>query len=305
MFDPIKELISIIIKKKSLFIKIFSFLILLSLSYILFIRTPYYTSNAKIFINSKATSLNQTSFLGGILGPQTSGARDVQILTEIIKGNTFFESLLSNNQIIDIEENRNLKSILENKINNDNKQKMHQEFMEILQLSYDSKKQIIDIGLTSENRQIAKNSTSLLLEQIEKSYINYKNGLEINKILSLEDRIQDVNEKLLLIEQKLTSFREKNINFQSSPSLLIQYEGIVRNRLIMEQTIITLNGQKELSELELKSNADLFLVINAPYLPAYKDLPTNKSLFLILVIFAFFISITSVIIVNEKLREIQ
>ena len=201
MFDPIKELISIIIKKKNFFIKIFSFLILLSLSYILFIRTPYYTSNAKIFINSKNTSLNQTSFLGGILGPQTSGARDVQILTEIIKGNTFFDSLLSNNQIIDIEKNRNLKSILENKINNDNKQKMHQEFMEILQLSYDSKKQIIDIGLTSENRQIAKNSTSLLLEQIEKSYINYKNGLEINKILSLEDRILDVNEKLLLIEK--------------------------------------------------------------------------------------------------------
>lgn len=305
MFDPIKELISIIIKKKSLFGKIFSFLILLSLSYIFFIRTPYYTSNAKIFINSKTTSLNQTSFLGGILGPQTSGARDVQILTEIIKGNTFFDSLLSNNQIIDTENDRNLKSILENKINNDNKQKMHQEFMEILQLSYDSKKQIIDIGLTSENRQIAKNSTSLLLEQIEKSYINYKNGLEINKILSLEDRIFDVNEKLLLIEKKLTSFRENNINFESSPSLLIQYEGIVRNRLIMEQTIITLNSQKELSELELKSNADLFLVINAPYLPVYKDLPTNKMLFLVLVICSLFISITYVIIINEKLKGIQ
>jgi len=98
----------------------------------------------------------------------------------------------------------------------------------------------------------------------------------------------------------LSKMSEKNMNFKSSPSLLIQYEGIVRDRMIMEQTIITLNGQKELSELELKSNADLFLVINAPYLPAYKDLPTNKILFLILTIFALFISITSVIIINEK-----
>ena len=251
------------------------------------------------------SSLNQTSFLGGILGSQTGGARDVQILTEIIRGNTFFNSLIDNNKIIDIEKNEDFKSILENRINSSNTQKMYKEFMEMLSLSYDSKKQIIDIGFKSENREIAKNSTSVLLEQIEVSYINYKNGLELNKILSLENRIVDVNKKLSSIEKKLTSFREKNMNFKSSPSLLIQYEGIVRDRMIMEQTIITLNGQKELSELELKSNADLFLVINAPYLPAYKDLPTHKILFLILTMFALFISITSVIIINERLKDTE
>ena len=302
MFDPIKDLILVIFNKRNLFFKIFSSLVLLSLAYILFIRTPYYTSNAKIFINSKTSSLNQTSFLGGILGNQTGGARDVQILTEIIRGNTFFNSLIGDKKIIDIEKNKDFKSILEDKINSSNTQKMHKEFMEMLSISYDSKKQIIDIGFKSENREIAKKSTSVLLEQIEISYINYKNGLEINTISSLENRILDVNKKLSLIEKKLTSFREKNINFESSPSLLIQYEGIVRDRMIMEQTIITLNSQKELSELELKSNADLFLIINGPYLPPYKDLPTNKTLFLILTIFALFISITSVIIVNEKLK---
>jgi len=306
MFEPIKDLILVIFKKRNLFLKIFSVLVLLSLAYILFIRTPYYTSSAKIFINSKTSlSLYQTSFLGGILGSQTGGARDVQILTEIIRGNTFFNSLIDNNKIIDIEKNEDFKSILENRINSSNTQKMYKEFMEMLSLSYDSKKQIIDIGFKSENREIAKNSTSVLLEQIEVSYINYKNGLELNKILSLENRIVDVNKKLSSIEKKLTSFREKNMNFKSSPSLLIQYEGIVRDRMIMEQTIITLNGQKELSELELKSNADLFLVINAPYLPAYKDLPTNKILFLILTMFALFISITSVIIINERLKDTE
>ena len=306
MFEPIKDLILVIFKKRNLFLKIFSVLVLLSLAYILFIRTLYYTSSAKIFINSKtSSSLNQTSFLGGILGSQTGGARDVQILTEIIRGNTFFNSLIDNNKIIDIEKNEDFKSILENRINSSNTQKMYKEFMEMLSLSYDSKKQIIDIGFKSKNREIAKNSTSVLLEQIEVSYINYKNGLELNKILSLENRIVDVNKKLSSIEKKLTSFREKNMNFKSSPSLLIQYESIVRERMIMEQTIITLNGQKELSELELKSNADLFLVINAPYLPAYKDLPTNKILFLILTMFALFISITSVIIINERLKDTE
>jgi len=302
MFEPIKDLIAVILKKRNLFFRIFSVLILISLSYILFIRTPQYTSNAKIFINSKATSLNQTSFLGGILGPQTGGARDVQILTEIIKGNNFFNELLDDDQIIDSEKNGDFQYILENKTDSKNIQKMHQKFMKMLHLSYDSKKQIIDIGFKSDNREIAKKSTNLLLEQIEKSYINYKNGLEINKIVSLENRILDVNEKLSSIEKKLTKFRENNINFESSPSLLIEYEGIVRDRLILEQSIITLNGQKELSELELKSNADLFLVINAPYLPPYKDLPTNKTLFLILIIFSLFISVTYVLIVNERLK---
>tara|TARA_B100001245_G_C22868923_1_gene417856 strand:- start:37 stop:960 length:924 start_codon:yes stop_codon:yes gene_type:complete len=306
MFEPIKEIVLVIIKRKEFFSKILLLFLSLSLLFTLFFRVPYYTSTAKIFINSKTSAINQTSFLGGILGSQTGGARDVQILTEIIKGNSFFEKLLNNQSIIDSKNRSTLKTVFENKLDTDNVQKLHQHFLEILNLTYDSKRQIINVGIKSNNREIAKNSTSLILVQVEKSYVDYKNNLESNKILSLDKRIDEINDKLEIVENKLTNFRENNISFQSSPSLLVQYEGIVRDRLILEQTLITLNAQKELSEVELKSNADLFLILNEPYLPPYKNPPSNKTLFLMLSVVSFILSVTITLIIDEKSKkEIQ
>jgi len=303
MFEPIKEIVLVIIKRKEFFSKTLLLFLSLSLLFILFFRVPYYTSTAKIFINSKTSAINQTSFLSGILGSQTGGARDVQILTEIIKGNSFFEKLLNDKSIIDSKNGSTLKIVFETKFDTDNVQKLHQDFLEILNLTYDSKKQIINVGIKSNNREIAKNSTSLILVQVEKSYVNYKNNLELNKILSLDKRIDEINDKLEIVEDQLTNFRENNISFQSSPSLLVQYEGIVRDRLILEQTLITLHAQKELSEVELKSNADLFLILHEPYLPPYKNPPSNKILFLILSVVSFILSVTITLIIDEKSKK--
>ena len=301
MFDPIKELILILLKKKNLFFKVFLSLSALSLLYVLFLRVPNYTSNAKIFINSKSQSLNQTSFLGGILGSQTGGARDVQILNEIIRGNSFFFRLMNSDIVIDKDNQFTFKEILVNDMNTANYQKLYNEFLKKrLNITYDSKKQIIDIGIKSKSREIAKNLTILALDEIENSYVQYKEGLEKNKLESFNSRIAEVNQQLIKVETRLTEFRENNINFQSSPTLLMEYERLMRDRLIKEETIITLTGQKELSELELKSNKDLFLILNEPYLPIYKDKPTNKILFIMLSFLSLLLAVTAVIIINEK-----
>jgi capsule polysaccharide export protein KpsE/RkpR len=245
-------------------------------------------------------TVNQ-SFLGGILGNQSDGARDVQILSEIIIGNSFFAQLIENNTIIFSKDNENLsfESWISNEINSKNIEKMHSHFLKILNMDYDSKKQLITIGVKANDRDTAKNLSSLLLLQIEKSYFSYKNSLEDNKINSILVRVKEVENSLSSIQNKITLFRQKNIDFEKSPKLLIEYENYLRERLILEQTIGTLYTQKEMSEIEMKLNRDLFLVINEPYLPTYKDKPTNRNLFLMLEIIALFISISFTLIKHE------
>ena len=85
--------------------------------------------------------------------------------------------------------------------------------------------------------------------------------------------------------------------------MLIEYENFLRERLILEQTIGTLFAQKEISEIEMKLNKDLFLIINEPYLPVYKDEPTNRKLFVMLEIFAFLISISIVLFSSELIKK--
>lgn len=301
MFEPIRELILILLKRKKLFLRIFISLSLLSLIFILFIRVPSYTSSTKIFINSKTQNLNQSSLLTGLLGSQAGGARDVQILSEIISGNSFFASLMNSDILIDEDNQLSFKEILEKEFKTKNPQKLHQAFLkEKLKISFDSKKQIMQVGIKSKNRQIAKNSSSLVLNKIENSYTEYKNNLEKNKLDSFLKRISEVNQELIKVEKNLTTFREENKNFTSSPYLLIEYERLMRDRLIKEETIVTLSGQKELSELELKSNKDLFLVLNEPYLPFYKDKPSNTVLFIFLLLVSLVVSTTSVVIMNQS-----
>ncbi len=302
MFEPIKELFNILNSRRSILLRVFVALTVISLVYIFLLRIPSYTSNAKIFINSKDSSMTANqSFLGGILGNQSDGARDVQILSEIIIGNSFFAQLIENNTTISSKDSEDLsfESWISDEINSKNVEKMHSHFLEILNMDYDSKKQLITIGVKANDREIAKNLSSLLLLQIEKSYFSYKNSLEENKINSILVRVKEVENSLSSIQNEITLFRQKNIDFEKSPKLLIEYENYLRERLILEQTIGTLYTQKEMSEIEMKLNRDLFLVINEPYLPTYKDKPTNRNLFLMLEIIALFISISFTLIKHE------
>ncbi len=302
MFEPIKELFNILNSRRPFLLRVFVFLTLISLIYIFLVRVPSYTSNAKIFINSKDSSMTANqSFFGGILGNQSDGARDVQILSEIIIGNSFFNQLLKNNTIISLKDDNeySFESWISNEINSNNIEKMHAHFLKILSMSYDSKRQLITIGVKANERDTAKNLSNLLLTQIEKSYFSYKNSLEENKINSILIRVNEVDNSLSSLQKKITSFRQKNIDFEKSPKLLIEYENFLRERLILEQTIGTLYTQKEMSEIEMKLNRDLFLVINQPYLPTYKDKPTNRNLFLMLEIIAFFISISFTLVKHE------
>ena len=306
MFEPIKELFNILNAQRSLLLRVFIVLTLISLIYIFLLRVPSYTSNAKIFINSKDSSMTTNqSFLGGILGNQSDGARDVQILSEIIIGNSFFSQLVKNNTIISSNDDNeySFESWISNEINSNNIEKMHTYFLKILSMSYDSKRQLITIGVKASERDTAKNLSNLLLTQIEKSYFSYKNSLEENKINSILIRVNEVENALSSIQNGITLFRKKNIDFEKSPKLLIEYENFLRERLILEQTIGTLYTQKEMSEIEMKLNRDLFLVINEPYLPTYKDKPTNRNLFLMLEIIAFFISISFTLIKHELLAN--
>ena len=191
--------------------------------------------------------------------------------------------------------------MISNEINSNNIEKMH-TFLKILSMSYDSKRQLITIGVKASERD-TKNLSNLLLTQIEKSYFSYKNSLEENKINSILIRVNEVENSLSSIQNEITLFRKKNIDFEKSPKLLIEYENFLRERLILEQTIGTLYTQKEMSEIEMKLNRDLFLVINEPYLPTYKDKPTNRNLFLMLEIIAFFISISFTLIKHELLAN--
>ena len=302
MFEPIKELFNILNSRRPFLLRVFVLLTLISLIYIFLVRVPSYTSNAKIFINSKDSSMTANqSFFGGILGNQSDGARDVQILSEIIIGNSFFNQLLKNNTIISLKDDNeySFESWISNEINSNNIEKMHAHFLKILSMSYDSKRQLITIGVKANERDTAKNLSNLLLTQIEKSYFSYKNSLEENKINSILIRVNEVDNSLSSLQKKITSFRQKNIDFEKSPKLLIEYENFLRERLILEQTIGTLYTQKEMSEIEMKLNRDLFLVINQPYLPTYKDKPTNRNLFLMLEIIAFFISISFTLVKHE------
>ena len=170
MFEPIKELFNILNSQRSLLLRVFIVLTLISLIYIFLIRVPSYTSNAKIFINSKDSSMTTNqSFLGGILGNQSDGARDVQILSEIIIGNSFFNQLVKNNTIISSNDDNeySFESWISNEINSNNIEKMHTHFLKILSMSYDSKRQLITIGVKASERDTAKNLSNLLLTQIE------------------------------------------------------------------------------------------------------------------------------------------
>ena len=100
MFEPIKELFNILNSQRSLLLRVFIVLTLISLIYISYTGPIIYFKCQNFYQFKRLFNDYKSVFFRWNFRNQSDGARDVQILSEIIIGNSFFNQLVKNNTII-------------------------------------------------------------------------------------------------------------------------------------------------------------------------------------------------------------
>ena len=113
-----------------------------------------------------------------------------------------------------------------------------------------------------------------IIENIYLSLLTYSNEITSTKakekIIFISGRINQVKFDLNSSEQEMISFMEKNKNFSSSPSLLVEKDRIQRNINLYNSLYLSLSDQLELAKIDEKDNTSSVFLLDNPYENSYK-----------------------------------
>ena len=283
--------VSIIIKNYILFLSTITFVVTIAIIYLKFFAEPVYHSHAKILPSldqsSKPSGIGNIAAqfgIGSMSGSESSLASSIMV-PQIFKSRRLASELLSYKFIFSGQvDSINLASILGGKkvdvdtISQKQKYKLISKANKLIIVSENPSSPIIKIsGKTSDGR-FSKDIVDAALNQCKKIINEFKFKELEDKKAYIERRLSEISSELTFREEELKSFREKNRNIISSPSLLLEQARLLRDVELQNELYIRLKSEFELLQLEDVGGKDPIQILDFAEIPVKKTSPKPREL---------------------------
>ena len=140
--------------------------------------------------------------------------------------------------------------------------------------SQDKLSGISTLQVKASEPQFARDLANVILFELEKINLYYKNTAVNEKLKFIEIRINSVQKELNNSEKQLKRFREQNQQL-SSPSLQLESERLNREVEVQKGIYLTLKQQFELAKIDEIQQASVLQILDKPKIPLD---PMNKNL---------------------------
>ncbi len=147
---------------------------------------------------------------------------------------------------------------------------------------------LIEVLVSLEDPIVSAGVANFTGEQVQ-AYIQRENSAQAKKEKNfIESRLLVVKNELIVLEEELKAFSERNRGYEESPELFMVYSRIFREVEAKKQVVITLQQQLELARIEEVKQSPILHILDRAEIPARKSSP-NRILFLIVgACFGFF-----------------
>lgn len=293
-FDiDIVKLASVLIQifKKNFKIIIFITLLLGSVSAVrvLFFIAPTYTSSATLLPRSNK---NSESRLGGLANQfglnipsftnSSGNIESAELYPELIYSRVMARKILGRKFESSNFESKKM-SLIKILINESADLKSPESFKMGSEILFSSikvvsskKTPVIRLFVSSTEPKLSAGIASAIIEELRLMQKKFRDIKAQKKKFFINERLKDVKAELIVVEEKLKIFREKNRKISSSPSLLLQKERLMREVGLKMEIYSTLKSQYEITQIEEFSNVDALDIIDFPYVPFFKSSPKRK-----------------------------
>ncbi len=262
----------------------------LMIIYVLFFVKPVYTSTAKIMSSSGGDGVSQAVGLAaqfGITIP-TSQSETNWVSPEIVKSRTLAKAILKRK--FDTHEFGPQKSLLQILTYGNNEPEFNLDTLEImavnnflgmLNVSEDMKTAIITLTVNAFEPSLAAEINKVLIEELDTHQRKYNKAKTHDTKQFIEERIINTEKELMVAEEDLKIFRDRNRKIENSPTLLLEQQRIVREVTVLTGVFTTLKQQLETTKIEEVKEQDYVIIIDSPEIPLKRSKP-NKRLMVIL-----------------------
>ncbi|MFC1785305.1 Wzz/FepE/Etk N-terminal domain-containing protein [Candidatus Neomarinimicrobiota bacterium] len=287
----------------------------IAIIYVLFIAKPVYTSEAKILLvgnkDNQSSLLGLASQFGFSIPPRSSDGSTyltIETLPEILKSRSLTNSLLfsefttekaSHPEILfniifdslDIADSDSNKLIAEG-----------QDYIakKVLGTKQINNTAIFSLYVNSPEAKLSAKIAKKVVSELEKMQLEFTRSELSDQKEFFIGRLSEVQVELYNAESRLKNYREKNLQINLSPTLLLEQERLEREIEIQTEIYISLKQQFEQIKISENKNISHIKVIDEPNIPIFRSKPKRKLIVLVAGILGLMIGGVVAIISNKK-----
>ena len=284
------EIIAVLKKNILLILVTPSILCTLTIIYVLFIANPIYTSSITIIPAGGQSSMGKMAGMAaqfGISVPGGSGGSKM-VYPEIIKSRTLAKKMLMKKfDSVEYGKNQLLLKLLTYKDKEPDVGRdtliIHgtEAFIGLVSVSENIKTSIMTISVDASEPKLAADIATALIDELDAHQKQFNTKQAAKKRIFIQERIKDVNVDLVRAEESLKDFRIQNRKYVDSPSLLLEFERLLREVEVQKQLYITLKQEFEMAQIEEVEESDILHILDSPEIPLERSKP-NRSLMVVL-----------------------
>ena len=113
-------------------------------------------------------------------------------------------------------------------------------FIKTIEISENIETSIVTVSVEASEPKLAADIAKALILELDLHQKKFQTEQIVKKRIFIEERIKEVKINLVKSEEELKDFREQNRNYSDSPSLLLEFERILRELEVQKQLYITL-----------------------------------------------------------------
>jgi uncharacterized protein involved in exopolysaccharide biosynthesis len=302
---------SLILKNRILFSSPIILILFTSIIYLTFFAKPVFISTASVAPTN--TNQKQTSGFGNLaaqfgfnsLAGETNTLASSIMIPEILKSRRIaFELLPYKFMLKDSVESVTLATILNGEpidvdtLNYKKRYRLTNKAKGLFIINKSKDSPIYFINAKSFNKKLSKQLADAIIERCNIIVRDIQSkDLEL-KQKYIDIRLSEISMELTKAEEKLKSFREKNISIISSPSLLLEQARLLRDLEVQTQLYIQLKSEFELLQIEDVGIKNTLQILDIAEVPTFKTSPKPTQFLIITFFIGIFIS--SVIVIARE-----
>ena len=150
------------------------------------------------------------------------------------------------------------------------------EFIKMVNVEDNPQNGIVTISVDSYEPELATDILRALINELDLHQKQFKTEQIVKKRIFIEERIKDINKSLLILEESVKDFRIQNRKYIESPTLLLEFERLMRETEVQKQLYITLKSELEMTQIREVEKSDIFHILDEPEIPLKRSRPNKK-----------------------------
>ena len=174
----------------------------------------------------------------------------------------------------------------------------------MIEISEDLKTGILTLKVNASDPNLATEINKVIIEELDAHQRRYNKSKTSDAKQFIEARIIDTEKELVIAEENLKVFRDRNRRIENSPALQLEQQRLSREVTVLIGVFTTLKQQLETTKIEEVKDSDYVIVFDPPEVPLRRSKPNKRQNVIIAGLLGIFFGIV-IGIVKDKFDNID